>query len=178
MKKIKIATIVFLLVSATVFLSGCVARLPMPEIEEGRFEFSVTYEVNGEVKTYSGVYVCYLDGVLVTLVGSGLEWRSYVENEEEEDIPVQVNDDGTVYINLGFYPEYFMGDPNAEMYDAPSPNLYMIYHTDDPDELEITGEEDVIAEYGVRLISYEYAEPIENSFKTSISFGRFEPSIN
>jgi hypothetical protein len=174
----RIAAIVALLAIAVALLSGCTARLPMPQIREGRFDFSVTYELNGEEKTYSGVYVCKLSGVLTTLAGSSLEWEGYVENVEGEDVPVQTNEDGTVYINFGFLPEYFMGDPNAEMYDPPSPSLYMVYHNSTPDDLDITGDEDLIATYGVRLIDYEYAAPIENTFKEELSASRFEPSIN
>jgi hypothetical protein len=42
-------------------------------VKEGRFDFSLTYEVDGEVKTYTGVYVCEYDGVLTTLLGSSLQ---------------------------------------------------------------------------------------------------------
>ena len=178
MKRLKIAAIGFLLITVIGLLSGCVAKVPMPDVKEGRFDFTVTYEIDGEVKAYSGVYVCKLDGVLATLVGSSLEWEGYIENEEETDIPIKTNEDGVIYINLGFFPEYFMNDPSAACYEAPKPNLFMIYHTGTPDALDITGEEEVIAEYGVRLISYEYASPIENTFEEKVSFSRFEPSIN
>ena len=178
MKRFKIISVIFSLLAAAVLLNSCAARLPMPEIEEGRFDFSVTYEIDGEVMTYSGVYVCKLDGVLTTFVGSSLEWGGYIENEEEIDIPIQTNDEGVVYLNCGFLPEYFMGDPNADYYEAPAPNLYMIYHGSTPDDLDITSDETVIAELGVKLISWEYADPIENTFEEKVSFGRFEASIN
>lgn len=178
MKRLKIVAALLLLVAVSALFSGCAAKLGIPEVKEGRFAFSVTYEINGETLTYSGVYVCRYDGVLITLVGSSIEWESYIENEEAEDVAVQTNGDGTVYINFGFFPEYFMGDPDAAYYDPPSPNLYMIYHSDDPEDLDITSDEDEIATYGVRLIGYEYAEPIENTFREKFTFGRFEPSIN
>lgn len=178
MKKLKRIAIVFLLIAATALLSSCVAKLPMPEVTEGRFDFSVTYEINGEVKTYSGVYVCKLDGVLTTFLGSSLQWKGYIENEADVDIPIQTNEDGVIYINPGFSPEYFMGDPDAVDYDVPKPNLFMIYHSDDPNVSDITGEEEVIEGYGVKLIGYEYAAPIKNTFKEKLSFSRFEPSIN
>lgn len=178
MKNLKIIAIVSLLIAATMLLSGCMVKLPIPDVKEGRFDFSVTYEIDGEVKTYSGVYVCKFDGVLTTFLGSSLEWEGYIENEEEMDVPIQTNEDGVVYINFGFFPEYFMDDPYAEYYAVPEPNLFMIYHDNDPDELNITGDEEVIAEYGVRLIGYEYADPIENTFEEKLSFSRFEPSIN
>lgn len=176
MKKTKIIAVALLLVTVVALLGSCAAKVPLPTVQEGRFDFSVTYEVNGEVKTYSGVYICKFDGVLTTFVGSSLEWEEYIENEKEVDIPIQTNEDGTVYINFGFSPAYFMGE--AYDHPDPEPNLFMMYHNSTPDSLEITSEEDVIAEYGVRLIGYEYADPIENTFEEKLTFSRFEPSIN
>ena len=178
MKTIKKITVILLLIAALATLSGCVVKVPIPEIEEGRFDFSVTYEINGEVKTYTGVYVCSFDGVLTTLIGSSLEWKGYIENEKEEDIPIHTNDVGVVYINCGFFPEYFMGDPDAAYYESPTPNLYLLYHGSTADDLDITSDEEVIAELGVKLIGWEYADPIENSFKEKTTLSRFEPSIN
>ena len=86
--------------------------------------------------------------------------------------------DGIVYINFGFFPEYFMDDSVADYYEAPSPNLFMVYNDSTEDVLHITSEEEDILQYGVKLISYEYADPIENSFKEKLTFSRFEPSIN
>ena len=58
MKKIKWFICVVLVAMLTSILSGCAAVIPIPEIKEGRFDFSVTCEVNGEEKT--SVYIeCY-----------------------------------------------------------------------------------------------------------------------
>ena len=177
MKKIKLF-VCAVLSTMLMLLSGCVAKMPIPEIKEGRLNFSVTYETNGEEKTYSGVYVCKYDGILVTLAGSSVQWKAYIENEEEIDIPIQTNEDGVIYINLGLSADYLMGSPSALDYPSPEPNLYMIFNGDDPDSPYITSDEEVIFSYGVRLISYNYADPIKNTFKEQIAFGRFEPSIN
>lgn len=178
MKKIKLLAVAILTTMVTTFFSGCAVSIGVPEVKEARFHFSVTYEVGGEQKTYTGVYVCEYDGVLTTFLGSSLEWKGYIENEKEMDVAIQTNEDGIVYINFGFFPEYFMGDPSASDYQAPSPNLFMIYNDSTEESLNITSDEQEILQYGVRLISYEYADPIENSFKEELTFGRFEPSIN
>lgn len=178
MKKLKKIALILLLIASMATLSGCVVTMPMPEIEEGRFDFSFTYEINGELKTYHGVYVCELDGVQTTFLASSLDWDEYVENEKEIDIPIQTNEKGVVYINANFSPEYFMGDPYSTDHDAPTPNLYMIYHGSTSEDLNITSDEEIIAELGVKLISWEYADPIENSFEEKTTLSRFEPSIN
>ena len=51
---------VFMLVK---FLTGCALDVPRPEVREGRFNISVTYEQDGEVKEASVVYVCEYNGV-------------------------------------------------------------------------------------------------------------------
>ncbi len=56
--------------------------------------------------------------------------------------------------------------------------MYLLYHGSTAEELNITSDEEVIAELGVKLIGWKYADPIENSFKEKTSFSRFEPSIN
>ena len=171
---------VVLLTMFTSFLSGCAAVVLLPKVKEGRFNFSVTYEINGEEKTYSGVYVCKYNGAYKTLVGKGVNWEGYVENGEENVlIPIHENEDGIIYIDLYFVPEYFMGDPDAILFDVPTPALYMLYHNDDPEEYSYETDQEIIAtNYGVRLISYHYADPIENEFEEKLTFVDFEPTIN
>ena len=164
----------------TSLLSSCAAVVLLPEVKEGRFNFSVTYAINGEEKTYSGVYVCKYDGAYKTLVGEGIYWEGYVENSEENGvIPIQTNEDGIIYIDLHFIPEYFMGDPDAILFDVPAPALYMVSHDDDLDSASYETDQEILAtNYGVRLISYKYADPIENVFEEKLTLVDFEPTIN
>ena len=180
MKRMKFFVCMVLLAMFTAVFSGCLARVPIPEVKEGRFEFSVTCEINGEEKIFSGVYVCKYDGAYKTLVGEGVDWEGYIENSDDNGIiPIQTNDDGIIYIDLYFVPEYFMGDPDAILYDVPAPALYMVYHSDDPDVSSYETDQEILAtNYGVRLISYKYADPIENTFKEIFTFVEFEPTIN
>lgn len=53
LKKFCFCLIVFTLMP--MLFSSCSAKMPVPTITEGRFDFSVTYELNGEEKTYCGV---------------------------------------------------------------------------------------------------------------------------
>ena len=51
-------------------LTGCGSTVPRPEVKEGEFDVTITYEVNGEVKTLDLVYVCEYDRVAWTLEGT------------------------------------------------------------------------------------------------------------
>ena len=153
MKKIKLFICVVLVTMFTSLLSGCAAVVRLPKVKEGRFDFSVTYEINGE---------------------------EYVENGEENGVmPIQINEDGIIYIDFYFVPEYFMGDPDAILFDVPAPALYIVYHDDDPDSASYETDQEILAtNYGVRLISYKYADPIENAFEEKLTFVDFELTIN
>ena len=180
MKKVKFFVCVVLVAMLTALFSGCLARVSIPEEKEGRFDFSVTCEINGEEKIFSGVYVCKYDGAYKTLVGEGVDWEGYIENNDENGIiPIHTNEDGVIYIDLYFVPEYFMGDPDAILYDVPAPALYLVYHSDDPDVSSYESDPEILeTNYGVKLISYKYDDPIENTFKEKITFVDFEPTIN
>ena len=176
---IRLFGIIFMMVTV-LFFSGCaVTNLPVPEIKEGRFNFSVTYEVDGVEKNYSGVYVCKYDGVYVSCVGEGRQWKAYVENYGEDIFfPIQETDGEVVYIDLGFYPEYFMSDPDG-FEEVPEVSLFV--HSVDAESggMFITNDqEEIFAQFGARVISYEYDQPIENSYKNQWSIGDFEFTIN
>ena len=180
MKKMKLLVCMVLVTMLTALFSSCLASMPIPEIKEGRFDFSVTCEINGEEQTFSGVYVCKYDGAYKTLVGEGVDWEGYIENNDNNGmIPIQTNDDGVIYIDLYFVPEYFMDDPDAILYDVPAPALVMVYHSDDPDVSSYETDAEILeASYGVKIISYKYADPIKNTFKEKITFVDFVPTIN
>ena len=57
-------------------LTGCGPDVPLPEVKEGIFDFTVTYELNGEVKTVKNTYVCKYKGVSMTLEGNSYRaWK-------------------------------------------------------------------------------------------------------
>jgi hypothetical protein len=176
MRKLKLFSLVFWVVLIALFFSACVAKVPTPRIKEGRFDFSVDYEINGELKNYSGTYICKFDGAYASLAGKGRDWNGYVEDGIQTEIAVETNEHGTIYLDLGLYPEYFMSDPDYLGSRAPEPSLYMIYHTEDLGDLDIDGELDFFAIYGVRIVGYEYPQPIQNIYDEA--FSRCDFGIN
>ena len=108
--------------------------------------------------------MCKFDGAYVSLVGGGRDWTGYLEEGNGmPELAIQTNDDGVIYIGLGFYPEYFMSDPVTGGKDAPVP--YISVAITDGEGMSILYEpEDVEAYCGAKIISYEYDEPIENMF--------------
>lgn len=153
-----------LILTATLIatLAGCGASVPLPEIKEGRFDISVSYEHNGEIKTLSGVYVCEYDGVVWWTVNSDpyVNWKTRLEGElNAESISVcRTDDGGEIIITLLLYPEYFMGDPERADFE-PMAKAELFY------EDEQISDPELIAEYGVKVLELTYDNPIENSYK-------------
>lgn len=147
-------------------LAGCGLDVPRPEIQTGDFNFSVTYEFNGEIKTISGVYICEYGGIDWALDGGYYRvWKGYIKDNTTEDVIrlATAEDGGEIDLNLGFDPGHFMGDSHWGNEEPFTPRL----------TVKLIGEvglcfennPDIIAEtYGARIISYEYDEPIENEF--------------
>lgn len=159
MKKI-LSYVIFLLL-LSLGLTSCGANIPRPQVKEGRFHISITYEHNGEVKEASVVYVCEYKGIARTLEGEPyLKWKESFEGDGMEGsvIPIgNTGDGGEIYISLLLSPEYFMGDPKYADH-TPIVGAEIFYEDDQIDDAEI------LAGYGVRILHYEYDEPVQNEF--------------
>ena len=148
-------------------LSSCGLDVPRPEVKNGEFDFSVTYEIGGEINTFSGVYVCEYVGTERGLYGYFRSWNGYFKDSEtEEKLELGTTDDGgTIFLITGLYPEYFMGDDTAGHDGAPTMKLMICYPENEHGETKVESDMKVIEEdYGVKIISYRFDEPIENSF--------------
>ena len=169
----KTKIIVLILVFALVgMLTGCGLTVPRPEVKEGRFDFSITYEIKGEVKTFSAVYVCEFDGTSWSLEGGDFsrDWKDHVEGDYEGDTysaTVGTTDDGgNIIIFFGIYPEYFMSDPEVGDRGVPEPFIYVSFPENEFGESShVAIPEEVEEIYGAKILSYQYDEPIENSFR-------------
>ncbi len=161
-KSICILIVLFLL---PLSLTSCGLNVPRPEVKDGEFDVSVTYEVNGEIKTLDLVYICEYDGVDLTLEGTSYRaWRGHFDGYEDGDIiPVLETEDGKVALCVLIYPEYFMGEPDYASDFYPHVLTNYIYYEDGVEMID-DDQELIAEEYGVRVIGCEYSEPIENSF--------------
>ena len=153
-----------LIVLLITMLTSCGLDVPRPEVKSGEFDFTVTYEFNGETKTVSGVYVCEYAGLSWSLDGGfHRDWDSYVEGVDEVVEIGTSPDGGKVELIFAFYPEYFMDDFIEGVDEIPTPEI-SVTHVDEGLWFEFDA--DVIEEkYGAKIISYQYDKPIKNTFK-------------
>ena len=135
-----------------------------PTITQQEFSFSITYEWNGQTETIESVYVVsfaendgYIDATKRIYKGTIVG----MQNEEDTAYVISESADGSVLLETNFHPDYMMGDPAYDYYtyEPFAPKLFCY----DADYAEYTDEQ-TLAEYGAKLISWEYPEPIENTF--------------
>ena len=134
-----------------------------PTITEGEFPFSITYELNGETVTINDVYKArYVakDGHADT---KARVYVGEIGDMGEGNTVYTLKTDANARIELWtyFHPEYLMGDPAYDYFDdaAFEPIIYYF----DSEEIEYHDEETLTAQ-GIKLIGFEYPEPIENTF--------------
>lgn len=134
-----------------------------PTVTEGEFPFTITYELDGEKVTINEVYKVrytgndgYADSKTRIYVGE-------IGNMGEGNTvyTLKKGDNTRIELCTNFYPEYMMGDCEAGYFDE-EPFAPAIYYYD-AEEIEYHDEKTLAAQ-GVKLISFEYPEPIENSF--------------
>ena len=170
---IAVVFVLGLVVAALIVASflGVFTTVPKPEIKEGEFDFALTYEVDGETKIIEGTYVCKFDRVSRNIDGVGRKWIGYIKDHDDSiDYEIKKTDDGTIKINLDIYSQFFMSDPIYKLSgntDDPKPEPY-IYITSGDASAEDPANEVTFNLYegdDVKIISFEYDEPIENTYK-------------
>ena len=163
-KKLFLPTIILAVAIVLTMISAVVAGIALkPKVTEGEFPFSITYELDGETVTIKDVYKVQYEKL------GGYKTRMYsgeIGNRGKDNTiyVLKKNDSGRVELWTHFYPDYLMGDSEYDYYDdeAFEPKIY--YY--DAQETE-SHDEETLAEHGVKLISFEYPEPIKNSLTFS-----------
>ena len=141
-----------------------------PEIRYGEFDYSLVYELNGEIKTINDTLVCEYDGISRNLDGKSIDWNSYIKGTKKQDgYLIYENDECRLYIYLPTDARYYMDEPDYEIYGMDfdrEPWLSYEYVNFGPEtEYQMFSEEDYKEKFGVKIVSWEIEEPIENIYK-------------
>lgn len=138
-----------------------------PEIKNGEFPFTLTYEQNGELVELEDVYVCSFDGIYMDGGGKHRQWKGYIKSTGKKHLTVLKKNRTVVEIGVG-NAMFYMGDTSPlNLYDnelAPIvlrtsyKNILIPYD-------ELLSHADLYSEYGIKIIDWEFSEPIENTFR-------------
>ena len=140
----------------------CIAK--KPTVTEKVFDFSITYEFQGETVTIEDVYsVHYVRNGGYTHSKERI-YSGKIGGKEDADrttYVLQDNENGTIVLHTNLCPDCLMGDPQYDCRSDGPMEPQFIY--DDVNGYRFTDEESLLAQ-GVKLISWDYPTPIENSF--------------
>ena len=134
-----------------------------PIIKEQEFDYAVTYRLDGEIKTYEGGFKCRFDG------HDGHDdptFREYVGVHTKNgnildsiSFTVAQKDGVELSIVADLDAAYLMGDPDKYEYVSGNEDPYL--EAVDQEEYGV----EVSDFFDAEIISWEYPEPIENSFE-------------
>ena len=161
----KIILGIYLTATCVLLLLGYSAQ--KPRVKQQDFPFSITYSYQGKIKTIMGVYAGEYDLGAKYMEDEPTAWYGYVKdhNRLEADFYRIAEQDGKYYsINLNLEPGYLMGDPRYA--DAVCQPTAVCHISDGEDSISITDPVE-LEQLGFSIVSWEYPEPIDNSF----SFG-------
>lgn len=133
-----------------------------PTIAEHEFDYSVTYKLNGETKTFDGTYKCVFTGY-----GHGLsriytgEYSDYGLADYSQSFTIEQKDGMDLTIVTSFDDSYLMGDTRNEFYDETPEDPYFIVY--DAEGYSYDSEE-MVGLFDAEIISWEYPEPLQNTF--------------
>ena len=161
MKKIIVILLTFIIIFS---FSSC-QNVLKPQIKEGEFPFEIVYEIDGETITVNDIYVCEFDGFVWNKgVGKHRKWKGYIKSSGTESLILLEDGDLKFAVSVGS-PEYYMSDPTCP-YSEKTPSIFYIK----PNEFGgitsgVLDIEPLLEQYKLKLISWKFSEPIENSFE-------------
>ena len=155
--KLRLTGIVFAVAVIAMVIAVVICGIAKkPTVTQGEFPYSVTYSVQGEVKTLEGVYRAEFTGNESYADNTG---RIY-DGDDETWFTVYEAEGGKVQIITHMYPEYLMGDPQDSDYFGDrdfAPEL--VYYDAEGYEIE---DPEIIAKWDVEILEWEYPTPVEN----------------
>ena len=166
-------TLILYIVASVLF-----AYTTKPEITDGEFQFSITYEYKGETRTLSGVVKCSYSGSDTVQGEHNRYWDEEViyQNPINPEKPHIVDENEEMQTVLSLQPNmvagYFMGDPlyrdYYQAYGVQGPEPYIEYY-DYKNNISLDEEnrDRVLQSIGFKILDFTYEKPIENSFSFS-----------
>lgn len=178
-KSLLISLIVFaVIVAIYIFVISGAFLLFMSEPEKteityGEFPFTITYEVNGEMKKVEDAVVCEYDGIKnLGTAGKYRTWKSKLKSGNERVTLLRSEEENKICeitISPGL-PEYYMGDfiqDKTEYEKNMLDDRYLGYiEWKDGEQTGISiSKEEVYERFKLKVIEMDFSEPIENVFR-------------
>ncbi len=180
---IVIATVIILIGILYLFvLSGAIfmfnSNPSAPEVTYGEFPFRLVYEINREAKVIEDTILCEFDGFKnLGSAGNYRKWKIFMKSTGKDMITLcdlRKNEDftewGNQVLELCFDPgnaEYYMGDVGSRVSEGSMGKWidYLYLTPKGKEGYSAFGLDEAWEKYRIRIISWEVAPPIQNTFK-------------
>lgn len=165
-KKLLLPAIIFTSAIVIMVLYSVITGIAKkPTITQKDFPFSITYELDGEVETVDAIYSVtfigndgYVDSTTRQYEGRVISSRKDVDTSFD----LKNTDEVTITLHTHLYADYLMGDPLYDYFAHESFEPTLVYY--DNMDYSVFEDAESLSAHGVKLISWEYPEPIENEF--------------
>lgn len=135
-----------------------------PVITEKEFPFSITYKLNGKTETTEGIYAVsfagndgYTTATFRVYKGTIISQQEYIDTS----YVVSESDDGVIILYTNLHADHLMGDSRYDYFSYDPFEPVLVYYDLEGCEYNDTA---TVLEHGAQIISWEYPEPIENTF--------------
>lgn len=138
---------------------------PQPSITYGEFPFRLEYELNGKRMVIEDTLICEYDGI-GSDEGRGKyrKWSQRLASGNESVTLLKVDNSTEIYYPPGSS-DYYMGDlAEYETFNHIFPNAALIETEGEVTHSGIISADDLLKKYNIKLISWDYTQPIVNSF--------------
>ena len=167
------------LISIIIFLWLKIELYKIPitaEIEQGEFPFTLTYEISGQEKQIEDTIICdYVDFHQGGMANSYIEWNMKLDSGNRYIMLADTRNDkikgenGEDILGIVFLygnANYYMGD-KGNWQEAPQgmDEVYCLYSSEkEPEGIYRISPQEALDKYNIRLVNWECAPPIDNSF--------------
>jgi hypothetical protein len=144
------------------FFASISPKIPEPEITYGEFPFRNEYELDGQIHVIEDVVIAEFDGFEFS-TGSMKRERTWRTSLASGRIELPFEGENDIYFSRG-NARYYMGEIVQALIFKPHILISGEIGVSSSVELELEEAQDILAEYGITLISWEISEPIINNF--------------
>ena len=131
-----------------------------PKVKHGEFPFKLVYEYKGEQYTIEDTIVCDYEGISWSLDGGNTrDWNcEFSKDDEYGQYYIDVENEPTLFIDVPYAGDYYMGDKNYKAEDARPLIMYQDDTTNymEPDKVDVVD---------IKIIEWKPSKPLEGNIK-------------
>ena len=146
-------------------LTSCRSKTE-PQYTYEEFPMEITYKINDEIATKKEIYVVEYSGFNPEL---GYSYKGYIKSTDEDGIILYEEDNLKVICELG-YADYYLGKVGRyennvvplHIYREETKNSFLFFKEK---EYTVLTESELYEQYGIKIISWTTAEPLDDYWK-------------